>query len=38
MADDEPVGRDHEAGLDAHQLAALAAAIESDSFDAAAAE
>jgi LysR family transcriptional regulator (chromosome initiation inhibitor) len=36
MADDERMGNDHEARLDAHQLAALAAVIELGSFDAAA--
>ena len=36
MADDEPMGNDNESSLDPHQLAALAAAIELGSFDAAA--
>ena len=36
MADDEPMGNDHETRLDPHQLAALAAVVEVGSFDAAA--
>jgi LysR family transcriptional regulator (chromosome initiation inhibitor) len=36
MADDDPMGNDHETRLDPHQLAALAAVVEAGSFDAAA--